>query len=150
MIEWLRKPWLCRWCLSVAGLLLVYSGTVYAQSATPHDGPTWETLVPYAFGLVIAVIAAYVRGLVGRVDRVEALIEVKKADSNSQIMALKERLLTEHPTQSSLAATVRAELAPLELRLSFMEKELTKLDAIHARLDRLHVPSPRNYVDDGA
>lgn len=152
MNDWLRVGYHRRMLAAIGALLLVLSLTAFAQepSLTRHDMPTWEFLVPYVFGVLFAILAAYAKGLSNDVREIRNDITAKKADSNQQIVALKERLLTEHPTQSSLATTIRAELAPLELRLSFMEKELTKLDAIHARLDRLHVPPPRNYMDDGA
>jgi len=152
MNDWLRIVRHRRALAAIGALLLVLSLTAFAQEPplTRHDMPTWEFLVPYIFGVLFAVLAAYAKGLSNDVREIRNDITVKKADSNQQIVALKERLITQHPTTDTLARAVRAELAPLELRISFIEKELLKLDAIHARLDRLHVPAPRNYQDDGA
>lgn len=152
MNDWLRIVRHRRALAAIGALLLVLSLTAFAQEPplTRHDMPTWEFLVPYVFGVLFAILAAYAKGLSNDVREIRNDITVKKADSNQQITNLKERLITQHPTTNALAVAVRAELAPLELRISFIEKELLKLDAIHARLDRLHVPPPRSYPDDGA
>ena len=152
MNDWLRVTWRRRTLAALGIVLLVMSLTAFAQDppVSRHDVPTWEFLVPYVFGALFAALAAYAKGLSNDVREIRHDIEAKNADSNQQIVALKERLITQHPTTNALAVAVRAELAPLELRISFIEKELLKLDAIHARLDRLHVPPPRNYMDDGA
>lgn len=152
MNDWLRIVRHRRALAAIGILLLVLSLTAFTQDPpiTRHDAPTWEFLVPYVFGALFAALAAYAKGLSNDVREIRNDITVKKADSNQQIVALKERLITQHPTTDTLARAVRSELAPLELRISFIEKELLKLDAIHARLDRLHVPPPRSYPDDGA
>lgn len=152
MNDWLRVGYRRRMLAAIGALLLVLSLTAFAQEPplTRHDMPTWEFLVPYVFGVLFAALAAYAKGLSNDVREIRHDIATKKADSNQQITNLKERLITQHPTTDTLARAVRAELAPLELRISFIEKELMKLDAIHARLDRLHVPAPRSYQDDGA
>ena len=152
MNDWLRVTWRRRTLAALGIVLLVMSLTAFAQDppVSRHDVPTWEFLVPYVFGALFAALAAYAKGLSNDVREIRHDIAAKNADSNQQIVALKERLITQHPTTNALAVAVRAELAPLELRISFIEKELLKLDAIHAQLDRLHVPPPRNYMDDGA
>ena len=152
MNDWLRGTWHRRTLATLGIVLLVMSLTAFAQDppVSRHDVPTWEFLVPYVFGVLFAVLAAYAKGLSNDVREIRHDIAAKKADSNQQIVALKERLITQHPTTDTLARAVRGELAPLELRISFIEKELLKLDAIHARLDRLHVPPSRSYQDDGA
>ena len=152
MNDWLRVTWRRRTLAALGIVLLVMSLTAFAQDppVSRHDVPTWEFLVPYVFGALFAALAAYAKGLSNDVREIRHDIAAKKADSNQQITNLKERLITQHPTTETLARAVRAELVPLELRISFIEKELLKLDAIHARLDRLHVPPPRVYQDDGA
>ena len=152
MNDWLRIALHRRVIAIIGALLLVLSLTAFAQEPplTRHDMPTWEFLVPYVFGALFAALAAYAKGLSNDVKEIRKDIERKKGDSNRQIADLKERLLTQHPTTEALASVVRSELVPLELRLSFVERELGKLDAIHKRLDGLHVPASRSYQDDGA
>lgn len=105
-----------------------------------HDVPTWEILVPYAFGVFAAGVGAYAKGLSSRVKSLEKEMLLKKADSDHQIADLKERMLTQYHDAQEIDRIVRSALEPFKLQFEYIHKELTKVDALHARLDRWNVP----------
>ena len=132
----------CRWCIVVGLCLLFYSAVLYAQPEIldRHDVPTWEILVPYVFGSVLAIVVAYARGLSSRITDIARDIETKKADSNNQIAALKERMLTQYHDSAEIERVIQSAIAPIQTQLTYMNRELAKVDSIHIRLDKLNVP----------
>lgn len=147
MMKWVHY----RWHVPIAAALLLYSAVLYAQSelVDRHDVPTWEMLVPYLAGLAVVAITAYARGLSGRISAIEKDISVKKADSNRQIDTLKERMLTQYHDAQEIERIIRSAIAPIETKIMYVHKELAKIDAIHARLDRLNVPRAHIPQDNG-
>lgn len=133
----------CRWCFFVSLSLLLYSSIAIAQDAVleRHDAPTWEVLVPYVFGVVVAMIGAYVRGLSRRIENIERDINVKKADSNLQIAELKERMITRYHDIDAIERSIKSSLEPILVQIAHLQEGVSKVDAIHARLDLLRVPS---------
>ena len=61
--------------------LSAYSGAVYAASMS-RTGPSWESIAVGAVSMLIALVAAYAKGVSNRVDKLEA----RQAELNTVLL----------------------------------------------------------------
>lgn len=107
------------------GLALVFYGA--GALASPPQltvmGPDWRIIAVAAAGLFSAMTGAYARGLSGKVEKLEAaMLSLTTAIHNDRLA-----ILREHHTKE-------------EANHHFQRIE-GKVDALHARFDKMHYPS---------
>lgn len=140
------KFWLIvhsRWSVTAAVFgvaLFLYGSLAVAQGLPIQSGnlgsPGYSVWFDLLVGLVIALIGVYTKGLSGRVDLNETRIEQLRKDfSQHQLFIAGDHA---RATRSEFEGMLNKLEQALRIEFSKME---TSNNAIHRRLDNLHVPS---------
>lgn len=127
----------CCWpCMAIGlGLILLGAGAL-AQSHTPAaaaNGPGWVEWFSILLGALMALTGAYVRGLTGRLDR----LETENGQRARELGALRERVASEYHTKIELQQVVQQALLPLSVELGHIGRSF---EAVHRRLDAMGAP----------
>lgn len=111
-------------------LLLLASGMATAATVQGGSaGPSWEWLAGTVFAVAGALLMGYARGMERRIVGLER----GQAD-------LKERILTQYHDAADTERTIRSELQPVHISIAHIQNSV---EAMHIRLDRMHVPAAR-------
>lgn len=137
MAKLLRR---CCWpCITIGLGLILFGAGALAQAQPTHvqHGPGWVEWFSILLGALLAITGAYIKGLVGRVDK----LENEGADRQRQIAALRERIAGEYHTKVELQGIIQQAvalgMAPLSGQIV---AAMSSVDAVHRRLDAMGAP----------
>lgn len=102
---------------SLAAALLAFSGAVYAATAS-NSGPSWESIAVGAISMLIALVAAYAKGVSNRVDRLEGKYET-----------LNQNVLREYHTKQDLNEI----LGEIKSSVKALHQRFDKMESLYGR-----------------
>lgn len=97
--------------LAISASIPGYSGAVYAASSA--SGPSWESIAVGAISMLIALVAAYAKGVSNRVDKLD-----------EKYTSLNQNVLREYHTKQDLneiLGEIKASVKALHQRFDKME-----------------------------
>lgn len=97
--------------------LPVYSGAVYAATAT-DTGPSWESIAVGAISMLIALVAAYAKGVSNRVDKLD-----------EKYTALNQNVLREYHTKQDLNEI----LGEIKSSVKALHQRFDKMESLYGR-----------------
>lgn len=97
--------------------VVAYSGAVYAASASAQ-GPSWESIAVGAISMLIALVAAYAKGVSNRVDKLD-----QKYD------ALNQNVLREYHTKQDLNEI----LGEIKSSVKALHQRFDKVESLYGR-----------------
>lgn len=103
--------------LILASCLLLYAGAVYAGSIATN-GPSWESIAVGAISMLIALLAAYAKGVSNRVDRLD-----EKYDQ------LNQNVLREYHTKQDLNEI----LGEIKSSVKALHQRFDKMESLYGR-----------------
>ena len=131
----------CCWpCMAIGLGLILFGAGALAQSRAPAaavNGPGWVEWFSILLGALLALTGAYVRGLTGRLER----LETENGQRVRELGALRERIAGEYHTKVELQGIIQSAVAlAMSPLTSQVAAATSSMDAIHRRLDAMGAP----------
>lgn len=101
----------------IAGSFACYSGAVYAATGT-GSGPSWESIAVGAISMLIALVAAYAKGVSNRVDKLD-----------EKYTALNQNVLREYHTKQDLNEI----LGEIKSSVKALHQRFDKMESLYGR-----------------
>lgn len=96
---------------------VVYSGAVFAATSSA-SGPSWESIAVGAISMLIALVAAYAKGVSNRVDKLD-----------EKYTALNQNVLREYHTKQDLNEI----LGEIKSSVKALHQRFDKMESLYGR-----------------
>jgi hypothetical protein len=123
------------------------SGSAAAATYDSGSGPSWQTICMGAVAVLGGLIAAYVRGMQSRVEKLEEnTAKAKNVDKlEIELAALNLIVNRDYHTKPELERLIDRAIAPITRQVTEVKESM---DTLHARFDNLRIVRTKHHGDE--